>query len=64
MWRKQGWYYSNRKRRLKTRINGKWRRGFVFCKLEPVTELEIGQVYLIFHSNAQRDLSDFITTNL
>lgn len=64
MWRKQGWYYSNRKRRLKARINGKWRRGYVFCKLDPVTELEIGQVYLIFHSNAQRDLSDFITTNL
>jgi hypothetical protein len=64
MWRKGDWYYSNRKRRIKTRINGKWQRGFVFKRLEAVTEMEIGHVYLIFHSNAQRDLSDFMTTNL
>jgi len=29
-----------------------------------VTELEIGGATLIFHSNVQQDISDFIKTNL
>jgi hypothetical protein len=64
MWRKGEWYYSNRKRPVMTRINGKRYRGLKLYKLKPVTELEIGGATLIFHSNAQQDISDFIKTNL
>lgn len=64
MWRKGEWYYSNRKRPVMTRINGKRYRGLMLFKLKPVTELEIGGATLIFHSNAQQDISDFIKTNL
>ena len=64
MWRKEGWFYSNRKRQLRTRIDGRSYKGLVFRKLDPVTELEIGQTQLLFHANTQRDISDFITTNL
>jgi hypothetical protein len=64
MWRKGEWYYSNRKRPVMTRINGKRFRGLMLFKLKPVTELEIGGATLIFHSNAQQDISDFIKTNL
>jgi hypothetical protein len=64
MWRKGEWYYSNRKRPVLTRINGKRYRGLKLYKLTPVTELEIGGATLIFHSNAQQDISDFIKTNL
>lgn len=64
MWRKGAWYYSNRKARASARINGKRYRGYVFYKLTPVTEIEIGNALLIFHSNAQQDVSEFIKTNL
>jgi von Willebrand factor type A domain/Inner membrane component of T3SS, cytoplasmic domain len=64
MWRRRGWYYSNRKGSVAARINGKRYRGFVFYKLEPVTEIEIGATLLLFHSSAQQDVSDFIKTNL
>lgn len=64
MWRKQNWYYSNRKSETTTKINGKKYRGLVMVLLEPVTEIEIGQTLLVFHSNAQQDVSDFIKTNL
>lgn len=64
MWRKGEWYYSNRKAPVVTRINGKRYRGLKLYKLQPVTELEIGGATLIFHSNAQQDISDFIKTNL
>ncbi len=64
MWRKKGWYYSNRKGPNVTRIDGKRYRGLVWYRLEAITEMEIGQNLLIFHSNAQQDLSDFIKTNL
>jgi Mg-chelatase subunit ChlD len=64
MWRKRGWYYSNRKGSVMTRINGKRKRGLIFYKLEPVTEIEIGHTLLLFHSNTQQDISDFIKTNL
>lgn len=64
MWRKRGWYYSNRKGSVMTRINGKRKRGLIFYKLDPVTEIEIGHTLLLFHSNTQQDISDFIKTNL
>lgn len=64
MWRRSDWYYSNRKERLVTRINRRRYRGLVFHRLEPMTELQIGDVTLLFHSNAQQDLSDFIKTDL
>ncbi len=64
MWRKKGWYYSNRKGPVMTRINGKRYRGLIFYKLDPVTEIEIGHTLLLFHSNTQQDISDFIKTNL
>lgn len=64
MWRRKAWYYTNRKSQTLTRIDGKRYRGLIFFHLEPVTELEIGQNLLIFHSNAQQDISDFIKTNL
>jgi pSer/pThr/pTyr-binding forkhead associated (FHA) protein len=64
MWRKKGWYYTNRKGPVMTRINGKRYRGLIFYKLEPVTEIEIGHTLLLFHANTQQDISDFIKTNL
>lgn len=64
MWRKRGWYYSNRKRRTGARINTRWYRGFVFKRLEPITNLEIGNTHLVFHSSAQQDISEFISTNI
>ena len=64
IWRKNNWWYSNRKKDTTTKINGKKIRGLKLVKLEPVTEIEIGQTLLVFHSNAQQDVSDFIKTNL
>jgi hypothetical protein len=64
MWRKGQWYYANRKPLVKTRINGKRFRGYALYKLEPVTELQIGDAYLYFHSNAQQDISELAQTNL
>ncbi len=64
IWRKNNWWYSNRKKDTTTKVNGKKYRGLHLVKLEPVTEIEIGQTLLVFHSNAQQDVSDFIKTNL
>ncbi|MBL8116405.1 MAG: FHA domain-containing protein [Anaerolineae bacterium] len=64
MWRRQNWYYTNRKPQISTKINGKRYRGLILYKLESVTEIEIGSTLMIFHSNAQQDVSDFIKTNL
>jgi hypothetical protein len=64
MWRKRDWYYSNRKRQAVVRINGRRYRGLTFYKLRPITEIEVGRALLIFHSNAQHDVSDFVKTNL
>ena len=64
MWRKQGWYYTNRKRQVAARIDGKWYKGYVFRKLEPITNIEIGKTHLVFHSSAQQDISEFISTNI
>jgi Mg-chelatase subunit ChlD len=64
MWRRGGWYYSNRKANLSTRVDGSRRRGYIMAKLEPVIELQIGSTMVLFHSSAQQDLSDFIKTDL
>ena len=64
MWRRNAWYYANRKSGIKTRINGRKYVGYALFKLEPVTEMEIGSAHLIFHSNAQQDISELTKTNL
>lgn len=64
MWRKNRWYYASRKPRVLVRINGKRYRGYYVQELKPITEIEIGQALLVFHSNAQTDISEFIDTNL
>ncbi len=64
MWRRRNWYYSNRKNGLSTRINGRRRIGFVFERLEPMTELQIGGATLVFHPDSQQNISDFIKTDL
>jgi pSer/pThr/pTyr-binding forkhead associated (FHA) protein len=64
MWRRGDWYYSNRKSGAVTRIDGRVRRGFFLHKLEGVTELQVGDVIMIFHSSAQQDIADFIKTDL
>jgi hypothetical protein len=64
MWRKARWYYSNRKRRVMSRVSGKRRSGYCFQELKPIAEIEIGGALLVFHSNAQQDISEFIDTNL
>jgi len=64
VWRKQGWYFSNRKHRVKSSVNGKAKTGYVWVKLEPITEIVIGNTLLVFHSNTQTDLSEFIKTNI
>ncbi len=64
VWRKQGWYFTNRKHRVKSTVNGKSKTGYVWVKLEPITEIVIGNALLVFHSNTQTDLSEFIKTNI
>lgn len=64
MWRRGDWYYSNRKGNAVARIDGRLRRGFFLHRLEGVTELQIGDVIMIFHSSAQQDIADFIKTDL
>lgn len=64
IWRNGTWYYTNRKPRVVSRINNKRYRGYHLFELKPVTEIEIGQALLVFHSSAQQDISEFIDTNL
>lgn len=64
LWRKGEWWYSNRKSNALTRIDGKARRGFYLHRLDGVTEFQIGDVVMIFHSSAQQDIADFIKTDL
>ncbi len=64
VWRKQGWYFTNRKHRVKSSVNGKAKTGYVWVKLEPITEIVVGNALLVFHSNTQTDLSEFIKTNI
>lgn len=64
VWRKEKWYYSNRKPKAKVRVNGRRARGYRLFELYPVTEIDIGDSQIVFHSNSQQDLSEFIKTNL
>ncbi|NOG48548.1 MAG: FHA domain-containing protein [Chloroflexi bacterium] len=64
LWRKGEWWYSDRKSNALTRIDGKARRGFYLHRLDGVTEFQIGDVVMIFHSSAQQDIADFIKTDL
>ena len=64
LYRRGEWYYTNRKRRAIARVNGKRKIGYVWEELVPITEIEIGDVLLIFHSSAQQDVSELVRTNL
>lgn len=64
MWRRGRWYYTHRKPRLRTRIDGKRISGYVLRELEPVTELEMGETRVFFHSANQQDVSELTKTNL
>ncbi len=64
MWRRGHWYYTHRKPRLRTRIEGRRIAGYVLRELEPVTELEMGETKLFFHSANQQDVSELTKTNL
>jgi hypothetical protein len=64
LWRRGNWWFANRKPKVKTKIDGKVYRGYALRKLKPMTEIQIGDFQLVFHSNAQRDMSDLIKTNL
>lgn len=64
LWRRGTWWFANRKPKVKTKIDGKVYRGYTLHKLKPMMEIQIGDFQLVFHSNAQRDMSDLIKTNL
>jgi metal-sulfur cluster biosynthetic enzyme len=64
MWRKDDWYYTNRKPDVQVRIGGRRVRGFKLVKLESVTEIEMGDARLFFHSNSQQDITELTRTNL
>ena len=64
MWRKGHWYYSNRKSRLLARINDSRKRGLIFYRLKPFTEILIGNSLMVFHENSQQDVADFVKTNI
>ncbi len=64
LYRGGNWYYTNRKRRAIARVNGKRKIGYVWEELVPITEIEIEDVLLIFHSSAQQDVSELVRTNL
>jgi hypothetical protein len=64
MWRRGSWWFANRKPKVKTKIDGKLYRGYVVRKLQPMMEIQIGDFQLVYHSNAQGDMSDLIKTNL
>lgn len=63
MWRNGAWYFTNRKRRAISRVNGKRKIGYIWHELTPITEIEIGGALLVFHSHAQQDVNEFIKTN-
>ena len=64
MWRKDDWYYTNRKTDSQVRIGGRRYRGYKLVKLESVTEIEVGDARLFFHSNSQQDITELTRTNL
>jgi Mg-chelatase subunit ChlD len=64
MWRRDDWYYTNRKPDAYVRIGGRRVRGYKLVRLEPVTEIEIGDARIFFHTNSQQDISELTRTNL
>lgn len=64
IWRRRKWYYASRKNNARAIIDGKSRRGFFLRELEPVTEIQIADALLLFHSSAQQDIAEFMRTNL
>ncbi|MCU0475403.1 MAG: hypothetical protein MUC99_04715 [Anaerolineae bacterium] len=64
MWRRGAWWYTSRRAGLVATIEGRKRRGLYLQRLEPVTEVRVGGAIVLFHSNAQQDLSEFIKTDL
>ncbi|MEL6150992.1 MAG: VWA domain-containing protein, partial [Chloroflexota bacterium] len=63
MYRRGEWFFSNRKRRAISRVNGKMRIGYVWERLVPITEIQIGNSLVVFHSSAQQDVSELVKTN-
>lgn len=64
MWRRDDWYYTNRKPDVYVRIGGRRVRGYKLVRLEPVTEIEMGDARVFFHTNSQQDISELTRTNL
>lgn len=64
IWRRERWWYVNQKSGVRTRINGRRYHGYAPFLLEPITEIEIGDALLVFHSNSQQDITEFTKTNL
>jgi hypothetical protein len=64
MWRKQDWYYTNHKSDTFVKVGGRRYRGHRLILLEPVTELEVGDARVFFHSSSQQDISELTKTNL
>ncbi len=65
LWRKQNWYFANRKPKVRTKIAGKLYKGLALVKLENPADIELGSYQLVFHSTEQRqDISDLVKTNL
>lgn len=64
MWRRNDWYYTNRKPDAFVRIGGRRVRGYRLVRLEPVTEIEMGDARVFFHTNSQQDISELTRTNL
>lgn len=65
IWRKQHWYFANRKPKVRTKVAGKLYKGLALVKLENPTDIELGSYQLVFHSTEQRqDISDLVKTNL
>lgn len=64
LWRRGGWVYVNRKRNARTKIDGHAYSGLAPYRLEPVTEIQIGDAIVIFHAMTQYDISELARTNL
>jgi hypothetical protein len=67
LWRKQRWYYANRKAKVRTKVNGKEYKGLALVKLDAPADLEMGGYQVLFHASDQRSSSmmdDLVKTNL
>lgn len=64
LWRKGRWWYANRKGDSRSVVDGKTLKGYQLVPLEPVTEIQIADVTLVFHSSAQQDIAVMLSTDL